>query len=571
MLAKVFKIANLVKENPYLVKAFVYSCLQHGPAVAFQKVIGKSEGYRQSFEGYRFISPSPTAHLPDGTLPVLNFSEGQNGKVALRYANLVGSEFADQAFADSIVNADLTGAFKKVLETLTTQYLLITLGCDPNISEINAISDRLIRLRKKPPAAVYFDSQAEKLDGKIVPFFRPEFSPEHLLAIDFYGSVIAFNLDDLKKIGDLGEVLSGRELVTKLLFKLSETKKDILHIPEILYSEPDYLEIRNSEEIGKRSLQIRQDYLNRLGFPAIVRQHEIFPSVFDMIPKLKAQPKVSIVIPFKDGGLLLEKCLQSVYEKSTYANIEVIAIDNNSVELATSQLIERYLARPNFKFFKYNKPFNYAAINNFAVSKAQGEYVVLVNSDIEILSPDWLESLLSYAQQSDIGAVGGLLFYADHSIQHAGIVMGVGEVAGHSHKNLPFGQTGYFYRPYCAQEVSAVTAACLMVRTKSYQEVGGLDEVYLGVLYNDVDFCLKLRRQGYRNIFSPHCQAIHHESKTRGHDFSAQKIERNRRETHTMLSRYKDLLDNGDPFYSPHLTRDREDFSLNRGSIYCAR
>ncbi|MBK8204407.1 MAG: hypothetical protein IPK68_19550 [Bdellovibrionales bacterium] len=150
--------------------------------------------------------------------------------------------------------------------------------------------------------------------------------------------------------------------------------------------------------------------------------------------------------------------------------------------------------------------------------------------------------------------------------------MGVGEVAGHSHKNLPFGQTGYFYRPYCAQEVSAVTAACLMVRTKYYQEVGGLDEeVYLGVLYNDVDFCLKLRRQGYRNIFSPHCQAIHHESKTRGHDFSAQKIERNRRETHTMLSRYKDLLDNGDPFYSPHLTRDREDFSLNRGSIYCAR
>jgi GT2 family glycosyltransferase len=241
----------------------------------------------------------------------------------------------------------------------------------------------------------------------------------------------------------------------------------------------------------------------------------------------------------------------------------LIGISNNSIEPETFALMEHYaMADQRIRFTRNDVPFNYSALNNFAVYQVEGEHLLLLNNDMEVITENWLEVLLEHSQRQEVGAVGAKLYYPDDTIQHSGVMIGIGGIAGHSHRYFQRHHPGYFSRLHQVQNVSAVTAACLMVKKSVYQAVGGMDEKHLAVAFNDVDFCLRLREKGYLNIFTPYCELYHHESKTRGHEDTPQKQHRFTQEVAYMRMRHAAILKNGDPYYNLNLPLDRDDFGM---------
>ena len=270
-------------------------------------------------------------------------------------------------------------------------------------------------------------------------------------------------------------------------------------------------------------------------------------------------PLVSLIIPTRDHAALLQTCLDSVLERSSYPAYEILVIDNGSVEPETAALFAR-LPGDRVRVLRDDAPFNYSALNNRAAREARGELLCLMNNDIEVLTPDWLEEMVSFAAQPDIGCVGARLWYPDGRLQHGGVIHGLGGVAGHSHKYAPRDYVGYFHRAVLHQDFSAVTAACLVVRKAVYEQVGGLDES-LAVAFNDVDFCMRVREAGYRNVWTPYAEMIHHESVTRGQEDNPEKQARFAGEIRRMQARWGDAILR-EPAYSPNLSLDHEDFSL---------
>jgi len=272
-------------------------------------------------------------------------------------------------------------------------------------------------------------------------------------------------------------------------------------------------------------------------------------------------PKVSILIPTRDHKSVLETCVASVLSKTDYADFELVIMDNQSKDSDALSYLNELNGYENISVIKHDKDFNYSEINNRAAELATGEVIVLLNNDTEVINDTWLKELVGLAMQSDVGCVGAKLLYPDKSIQHAGIVMGLGGYAAHSHRCTPEGSNGYFNRPHVNQVMSGVTGACLAIRKETYIAVGGLDESYQ-VAYNDVDFCLKVKAAGFYNVYCAYAQLYHYESKTRGDDGdSAEKVKRFDKEKALLLGRWKSEIEN-DPYYSPHLTRDAEDFSI---------
>jgi GT2 family glycosyltransferase len=257
---------------------------------------------------------------------------------------------------------------------------------------------------------------------------------------------------------------------------------------------------------------------------------------------------------------LVKQCIESIEAKTSYANYEIMLVDNGSDDPAALAYFKELDTRPNIRVLRDDRPFNYAALNNAAVAQAQGELVALVNNDIEVITPDWLSEMVSIALQPGVGAVGARLWYPNMTLQHAGVILGVGGIAAHAHRGMPAGREGYGGRAGLIQSFSAVTAACLVIRKSIYEQVGGFDEVHLQVAFNDVDFCLRVREAGYRNVWTPYAELMHHESATRGKDLSPEKRARFEREVAYMRERWGELLEN-DPAYSPNLMLAREDFS----------
>ncbi|MGL4883303.1 MAG: glycosyltransferase family 2 protein, partial [Waterburya sp.] len=279
--------------------------------------------------------------------------------------------------------------------------------------------------------------------------------------------------------------------------------------------------------------------------------------------QIKEPKLVSIIIPTKDLADLLDVCLKSIFTKTTYPHYEVIIIDNGSTEAKTSKCFDYWQQQQGdrFQVYQYNIPFNYSQINNYGVEQAQGDYLLFLNNDTEVITPDWLEAMVEQAQRSSIGAVGSLLLYPDDTIQHAGVVLGIGGVAGHSHKHLPVNQPGYISQAVSINNYSALTAACLMCRRSVFEEVGGFEE-QLAIAFNDVDFCLKIISRGYRNIYLPHVALYHYESKSRGYEDTPAKQTRFAGEINYMRQKWQELCDR-DPCYNPNLTKNLEDYSLN--------
>lgn len=272
-------------------------------------------------------------------------------------------------------------------------------------------------------------------------------------------------------------------------------------------------------------------------------------------------PLVSLIIPTRNSVHLVRQCIDSVVEKTVYANYEIVLIDNGSDDPEALRYFESIDADPRIRVIRDDRPFNYSALNNAAVELARGELICLLNNDIEVISPEWLTEMVSLAIQPAVGAVGAKLLYPNDTIQHAGLVTGILGVAGNAHKHLPRGAYGYFGRASLINGFSAVTAACLVVRKSVYQAVGGLDETNLAVAYNDVDFCLRLGENGYRNVWTPFAELYHHESATRGQEDNPEKQARFMSEVRYMRERWGAVLSD-DPAYSPNLTLERDDFGL---------
>ena len=278
---------------------------------------------------------------------------------------------------------------------------------------------------------------------------------------------------------------------------------------------------------------------------------------------LQGEPLISIIIPNKDHSDDLKTCIDSIEQRSSYRNYEFVIVENNSTEQKTFDYYKELEEQcPRAKVVRWQGTgFNYPAINNYGVKCSKGEYLLFLNNDTEIVNADCLEELLSYCMREDVGAIGARLYYEDGTIQHAGVIVGLGGIAGHAFVGFPHDALGYFGRIQMAQDLSAVTAACMLVKRSVFEEVEGFDEAY-AVAFNDVDLCMKIRKAGYLIVYNPYAELNHYESKSRGYEDTEEKVQRFNSEIALFKSRWGDFLEQGDPYYNPNLTLGRNDFSL---------
>ncbi|MDO4338126.1 MAG: glycosyltransferase family 2 protein [Eubacteriales bacterium] len=433
----------------------------------------------------------------------------------------------------------------------------------------DALYELMKELQRHPEAELlYTDEDLIDEDGNsLYPHFKPDFNLDYLRSINYICHLTAVKRSLFEKVGGLRSEFDGAQDYDFLLRCVEQTDK-IRHIPRVLYHwrshEDSTAGNQDSKQYavdaGKKALD---EHYQRLGLDA---QAE-FAGIFIMYRtrfKVQGSPKVSILIPNKDHTEDLETCISSVQEKSTWKNTEIIVIENNS-ELPETfayyhSLEKRY---PNVQVVRYQGEFNYSAINNFGASYASGDYILLLNNDTEVITPDWLEQMLGYCQREDVAIVGAKLFYPDDTVQHAGVVIGMGGFAGHILTGYGKNYTGYMGRLKAAQDISAVTGACLMVKKSVFDALLGLDEGF-GVALNDVDFCLRARAMGKLVVFQPQAQLYHYESKSRGLETTPEKQERFQREIRRFQERYEKLLKEGDPYYNPNLSLIRGDCSLRK-------
>ena len=389
------------------------------------------------------------------------------------------------------------------------------------------------------------------------PNFKPDFSPDTLLSLNYicHLSVIRKSLVD--KIGGFEIGLEGAQDYD-LFLKVTENTTNIYHIPKILYhwrmiegSTSMKMSSKNyALEMGRKAIS---NALKRRNIDAEVKIDE--KSLYYIVDyKIKKEPLVSIIIPTKDYAETLDVCLKSLYEKTTYKNYEIIVVNNNSEKEETFKLFNDYKKKhKNFRILDANYEFNYSKINNDAVKQAKGEYICLLNNDTEIITPEWLTIMVGYAMQKHVGTVGPKLLYPDNTVQHAGIILGLGGVASHAYIGETRENLGIYGRLRVPYDYAGNTAACIVVSKKKYLEVGGLEEE-LKVAYNDVDFNIKLLEKGYYNVFVPHVELYHFESKTRGLDTTSSKIERFTKEQEYMYKKSENIINN-DPFYNKNFSK----------------
>ena len=395
--------------------------------------------------------------------------------------------------------------------------------------------------------------------------FKPDYSPDTLRSYNYICHFTAFSKELLNKVGGFNRDYDGSQDYD-LILRLTENAKNIVHIPKALYFWRSHKasvasDVSAKPYVVESAKHALASHIERFG-PSGRVENATVPTTYKMVYDIIGKPLVSSVIPNKDHVDDFEKCLASVYEKTTYKNFEVIVVENNSTEPKTFAYYKTAQSKyNNLKVITWESGFNYSAINNFAVEHSNGDYVLLLNNDIEVITPDWLEQMLMFAQRSDVGAVGVKLYFADDTIQHAGVIVGLGGVAGHAHKYFARENPGYMARASIAQNLSACTAACLMIRKDVYNEVGGLDEGY-AVAFNDIDFCMKIRAAGYLIVFTPFAEFYHYESKSRGDEDTPEKRARFNSEVFRFQERWGMELKAGDPYYNPNLTLDSEDFAL---------
>lgn len=420
---------------------------------------------------------------------------------------------------------------------------------------------------------IYTDEDKfEKLGGKRYdPYFKSDFAPDTLRANNFICHFSVFKKELMDKLGGFRSEYDGAQDYD-ILLRMSEETNKIVHIPKILYHwRVHALSTAKAGGTAKpyayeAGIKAIQDHINRLGLKGTVEQGNTL-GTYKINYEVIGNPKVSIIIPNKDYINTLKVCLNSLKKLTTYENYEIIVVENNSEESETFEYYKKIDGKDKIKVVYFpEKEFNYSKIINFGVKNSTGDYIIQLNNDTELMTPNWIQEMLGFAQREDVGAVGVELFYPDNTIQHAGIIIGIGGVAGHVFKNLPKGIHGYFSKDAMIQNLSAVTAACIMTPKSIYDDVDYMDEKFK-VAFNDVDFCLKIREKGKLIVYNPFVQFKHYESKSRGFEDTPEKKERFQAEIDRFHDKWQSVLDKGDPYYNINLRLDNDQCAIRTEKV----
>lgn len=413
---------------------------------------------------------------------------------------------------------------------------------------------------------IYSDEDKISENGKtrFNPHFKQEWSPDTFRSHNYIAHFTVIRAGLLEEAGRFREGYDGSQDYD-LYLRATEKAKNILHIPKVLY----HWRAFRSSAAGDRNAKLYAyesakkalcDHLQRTGMEGTVSDG-IFLGSYRITYALDTHPRVSILIPSRDQSEDLSLCVKSIISKSTYRNYEIVVIENGSREDKTFRLYEELKRTGMVRVAVWDKAFNFSSVNNYGVDCASGDILLFLNNDVEVINPDWLENLLRHAIRPEVGVVGAKLYYPDDTIQHAGIIIGMGGIAGHPQKHFHRKSQGYMKRLSIIQDVSAVTGACLMTRKEVFRETGGFDEGF-PLAFNDVDLCLRIRRKGYLVIFTPYAELYHHESKTRGYEDTPEKQKRFRGEIDLFSKKWEKLLADGDPYYNRNLSLQNTDISI---------
>lgn len=414
--------------------------------------------------------------------------------------------------------------------------------------------------------AVYTDEDkvTTELDEHFQPHLKPDFNLDLLRSNNYICHFFVVRRSIVKKAGGFRQEFDGAQ-DHDFIFRCVETARRVGHIPEILYhwrthkasTADNPASKMYAFDAGKRAIEA---HLQRTDTEGVVT-HTPDLGFFRVKYPVQGNPLVSIIIPNKDEKETLKDCIESIRKKTEYENYEIIIVENNSTTEEIFQYYKELSQDPRIRLLRWKKEFNYSAINNYGVSHARGEYLIFLNNDVKIITPGWIKEMLGVCQRPEVGAVGVKLIYPDNTIQHAGCVIGIGGIAGHMFVDMPANRTGYLHKASILQDMSAVTAACMMMKRTAFEEAGGFTEK-LAVAFNDVDLCLKVRKNEKLIVYDPYVQLYHMESKTRGAEDSTEKVRRFQEEIEYMRCQWIDILKKGDPYYNKNLSLTKWNYSL---------
>lgn len=462
-------------------------------------------------------------------------------------------------------NGGISANTNEAVALAAGEYLML---CDHDDTlEPNALYEIVKAINDTGADVLYTDEDKVSMDGRhyFDPNFKPDFNLFRLRENNYICHIFVVKKSLTDETGLLRSEFDGAQDFDFIL-RCCEKAQKITHIPKVLYHWRCHMDSTAADpsskayayEAGRKA--VREHY-QRLGIDAKVEMTER-PGWYRSHVKVQGNPLISVIIPNKDHTDDLELCLFSMTRKSTYRNYEILIVENNSEKEETFEYYRKLPDRyPKARVLTWEKEFNYSAINNFAAKEAKGEYLLFLNNDVEILTPDWMEEMLQNCQQENVAAVGAKLYYPDDTIQHAGVVLGLGGIAGHIMCRASKEDPGYFGRMISVQEISAVTAACMMVKKSDFDAVGGLDETFQ-VAFNDIDLCMKFRAAGKKIIFTPYAELYHYESKSRGLEDTPEKQFRFDKEVKRFQEKWAQQLEMGDPYYSPNLSVTEGDCSL---------
>lgn len=460
-------------------------------------------------------------------------------------------------------NEGIAGNTNAAIRMATGDYL--ALFDHDDLLAPNALFEVASTIEKDKADVVYTDEDKVTSDLKehFQPHFKPDFNPDLLCSNNYICHLFVVKRSLALKLGGQDPAYDGAQDYD-FIFRCTEEAEKIVHIAKILYHwrvhQASTADNPTSKmyafDAGKRAIEA---HLQRIGAKAEV-SHTKDLGFYRVKYQVQGNPKVSIVIPNKDEKETLKKCLESIWQKTTYSNYEIILVENNSTTREIRDYYQELDGKNGVRVVYWDKEFNYSAINNFGISYAKGDYILCLNNDITVISPEWMEELLANCQRPEVGIVGARLYYPDNTIQHAGIVLGMGGCAGSLFVGLARSRGGYLHKAALQQDLSAVTAACFMVKKEAFEKVGGFEEK-LAVAFNDVDFCLKVRYAGYLVVYDPYAELYHHESKTRGYENTEAKKRRFQEEIEYMRCHWMpDIL--RDPYYNENLSLKASDYSL---------
>jgi GT2 family glycosyltransferase len=464
------------------------------------------------------------------------------------------------------VNGHIAEASNTALELATGEF--VALLDHDDVLAPDAFFEIAVAVNRQPDVDVIY-SDEDKIDERgrrTMPYFKPDWSPDSLLARNYVSHLGVYRRSLVTELGGFRTGFEGSQDYD-LLLRVTEHTERVAHIPHVLYhwrlhagsTAAARTQKTYAYDAGRRALE---EALERRGESGRVIHDELRTGLYSIRYAIRDPGDVCVIIPTRDHGDDLGRCLTALFERTTYPRFEVLVIDNGTTDPASLAILADWSNREpdRMRIERYDVPFNFSRINNFGATKTSAAYLLFLNNDTEIVTPDWIEAMIEQAQRPCIGAVGAKLLYADGTIQHAGVVVGLGGVAGHGHKHAQAEEPGYFFTLQATNNVSAVTAACLMVRRDVFEQVGGFDE-QLAIAFNDVDLCLRILAAGYRNIYLPHVVLYHYESKSRGYEDTPEKQNRFAREQQYMRTRWKTDTE-PDPYYNINLSRDTENYEI---------